>query len=279
MIHNTLAKRFTRLGLAACLVFVSGCTGSTNGDRNRDSDELGRANHLIDRGQYSEAIYILDNRLRHNPDELRTRVLLASAYANRAGLSLSRYQKFAVEMDRWDEGDEGVDNRGVDPLITKLAEYAWHLHVVLRALAALPQPQTENQRADLNSALGVLDDVPGEISGGPAYFRGLIRASLFKDNLVNKYRFKHIEGCRVPKMEILEWLVVVGEDLSLILTDMAYGSKDDGSRANLLKNAADVRHWVREGEALPARARDRSREALETLALPNGIKEVYGPCD
>jgi hypothetical protein len=267
------------------LVTSTGCSRSENGGK-RTSDELSRANFLIDKKQYSEAIYILNSRLERNPQDQKTRVLLASAYSGRAGLSMASFAVFAHEVDKWRQIDELLPVVDDGSWIQTVAKISFRLQVSLRAFDALPILSLPEAVADLDLALKTLDGA-GRIFAGMSIFRALVRVVYFKHQLVSQYRPKLLPACKIASGELTTWLTSVSTEVGKIVDDVAYGFSDAGARDRTLKISSDLKInldvLVRAKDlglaaaASPASATNNLK-IPDSIELPPFLKKVYGEC-
>lgn len=266
---------------ALALVLAMGGCSTTVSPGPPSNNEIARANFLIDQNQYSEAIFVLENRLKKDPTDLKARVLLASAYASRAGLHVANYSAFHHEVDKWNQIDEILPGDDEDDWMQSLAKITFRLQVTIRAFEALPNPTTPEALKDIDTAVAVLDD-GGRLEGGPSIYRALLRVVQFKQLLFVKSRPKFLEGCRIAPEEMSEWLTNVTRALTLIIDDVAFGLSDPGARERTLQLARNLQGDLE--RILSEYLRPAVNLGVPPLPLPKGvdvpvvIRKVYGGC-
>ncbi len=269
------------LTVLVMLVTSMGCSRSESAGK-RTSDELSRANFLIDKKQYSEAIYILNSRLERDPKDQKTRVLLASAYSGRAGLSMASFAVFAREVDKWRQIDDLLPVIDDGSWIQAVAKISFRLQISLRAFDALPVLSSPESVADLDLALKTLDGA-GRIYAGMSIYRALVRVVYFKNQLTSQYRPKFSVGCRIAPAELTTWLSSVSVEVGKIVDDVAYGLSDAGARERTLKISSDLKVNLEalmraKDLALAAPASTANGKLPESIDLPPLLKKVYGEC-
>lgn len=293
----------------ACVLGVMACGTKTDSSADSSGDELTRANYLIDKKQYSEAIYVLDERVRTSPKDTRARVLLASAYAARAGVQLSSFTNFASELDKWNKVDQLFpDQEGEEDFVAQVGKIAVRLEIIIRAFDAIPLPSRVDQQNDLASAFAALND-GGNLSGGAAFYRALLHIALFKLNLQSKYRPQYLSGCQVSAASLVTWFTNVSTELTAIVADISGGLADPGAKAAMAKISSELKTGLTAAmnamTAMQAKAGSQNenfdedfirgwrirrvsstssgpvmnRVADEVMvSIPPALRKVYGPC-
>ena len=140
-------------------------------------EEIARASFLIEQKQYSEAIYILSERTRYNRGDKRARIILASAYAARAGVSLSTYVNFAGELAKWGEIDRILPGEDDGDSLQAMVKAAVRVQLMLRAFDSIPAPSRLAAMEDIREALAAIEQA-GELTGGPSLYRALLRIKI-----------------------------------------------------------------------------------------------------
>jgi hypothetical protein len=286
-----------KLGLALGLCFVSimmmlACSGQS--DRSNESDELKRASDLIDQKQYSEAIYILTDRLKRAPQEVRARVLLASAYAARAGLKMQTYTDFAGELQKWNKIDDLIPLAAYSEpsVFDEVARVAFRIEIVIRAFYSIPVPTSAPAIEDLNQGFQILTE-GGVLSGGPSFYRALLHISVFKQKMMTTYRPKYIVGCQLATDDLLTWIALVQGDLNGIIEDVSKGMNDLNAQKSVKRMSTDVDESVnflnraltvvsyttKNSQQLKLALNADNRLVPATLQIPPALKKVYGPCN
>lgn len=236
---GTLARLF--LTAIVTIATASGCTVSTSDGEK--ADEVTRANQLIDKKQYSEAIYVLTERLKRSPADSRARVLLASAYAARAGIRLANYGNFAATIDKWNKLSELLDDGMEENLLQVVGKAFLRIQIVVKAFDALPVPSTSEGISDLGAALSVLDE-GGELKGGPSLYRALLRVTLFKQQLKTVYRPRFAPACRISTRDLTAWLSAIAGQVGKIVDDVGGGLADPESKKRTMEFGARLKGHV-----------------------------------
>jgi len=235
---------------------------------------LTRATELIDQKQYSEAIFVLDDRLKKYPGDGKTRVMLASAYAARAGVDLSSYTSFASELQKWDQIDQLLPNEDDGPILNALdvvAKAAVRIELVVRAFDVVPAPSTSDGLADLNKAVQTLSD-GGVLTAGPSIYRALLETAVFKNDLQNKYKLKQDVRCEVQSRDLQAWFQTVSQAVQSILNDVANGLTDATAVSKIHVISTEVQTDITAVTTV-LQAPDT---AATSLNLPPGLRQLYG---
>ena len=257
--------------LVGCAVlFGTSCDTSPS---SAGDDEITRANFLIEQKQYSEAIYVLIERIKRNPKDLRARVVLSSAYAARAGIALTSYTDFANELSKWNKIDEILPGEDDEETVQKIAKASVRLQLVIRAFHTIPSPVAATALSDIQLGLVTLEHA-GHLSGGPALYRALFRILLFKVELLGRRIPKIEKGCIAEVAEVSRWLQTMLTALDVIFADVAMGFTDAGMRENVLRFAQQVREAAG-GVNFVA----NTTEPLAKFRLPPSLRKVLGPCE
>jgi hypothetical protein len=286
--------RRLRLAVGLCLVCIMmmpACSGQS--DNSNQTDELKRASDLIDQKQYSEAIYVLTDRLKRDPKETRARVLLASAFAARAGLQMQSFTNFAGELQKWNKVDELMPLAEYsDPTIfDEVARIALRIEIVIRAFDSIPVPTGQAAIDDLDQGFEVLTQ-GGVLSGGPSFYRALLHISVFKQKMMTTYRPRYIVGCQIETNDLLTWLSLMQAELTGIVEDISNGMSDPSAQQTMKQMTKDVDNGVnfisRALTVVPS-ALKLAQGKMEynadkkpvppAIPIPPAFRKVYGPCE
>jgi hypothetical protein len=251
------------------LMLLPQCSSTTASEDG--GDEITRANYLIEQKQYSEAIFILDDRIKKQPADTRARVLIASAYAGRAGIKLSSYSDFAAELSKWGQVDELLSPDDDGSLLQTVGKAALRIQLILKAFDALPTASGPEGLNDIKAGLSALDQA-AEIHGGPAIYRALLRVAVFKQSLHTVYKPNFLAGCRISPPELAKWFSTVGGDIEKIVNDVSAGVADPETKKRTLEFGGRLQSAIDEVEGATA-------PFGFTVEFPASIKKVYGKCD
>jgi len=267
--------------VALSVVAIASACSTTVHTPPPETNEVARANYLIDQKQYSEAIFVLEDRVKKTPDDLKARTLLSSAYASRAGLQVANYTAFAHEIDKWNQIDELLPTEDDGEWTQTLAKIAFRLQVAIRAFEALPTMQTPQALQDIQTSVRILVD-GGRIQGGPSIYRALLRVVEFKHELYTVDRPKFVDSCRIEPEELARWLTEVTKTMTLIIDDVAFGLADPGARERTLgisrKLEGDLQRVLNENLRPLLDLGLPSVKLPKPMDVPSLLKKVYGGC-
>lgn len=248
---------------------------SSSKESAMSDDELGRASYLIDHRQYSEAIYILGDRIRRNSGDTKARILLASAYAARAGLSFTSYSDFAAELGKWQRVDELLPTDNDSFILQGLAKALVRLQLVIRAFQAVPVPPDVSSATDIRTGLQTLIDA-GTLHGGASLYRALLRIVIFKQATVIEARPSVEKGCLARVGDIAVWIKKMGGDLEMIFQDVAAGLAEGPNRDRVLQFAQEIRVNLNDPRLASV---NLNQDANSRMKLPTQLKSLFGACE
>jgi hypothetical protein len=241
----TIFRRIIFILLSVIFVFGAGCTSKAQ----RDSDnEYDRARDMIGQGRYEEVMALMGHKLKNNSQDMTARLLLANAYAARAGVFASGFTDFAAEIIQSSrevdaivgrngglfEQLKGKGDREAKIVIAFERFMIATLRVdgLLRGFRALPQVKSAVALRDLETALQILDQEQ-RYRGGPAIYRGLLRVTYFKQNLKGRYDFSSIHKCSINAGALAEQISRLRDDVRKILFDIGYGTLNENRQIEL----------------------------------------------
>jgi len=219
-------------------------------------DESSRANSLINEGRYNEAIAILDPAVRTNPQDQRSRLLLASAYAGQAGIFLSSYMGLAQELvmqtrspdaeiintanvmiyDRLRASAGSPEARKVIDVAQSVFVASVRIKTIIAMFNAVPNVKSPQALENIQIAIQILDG--DEYVGGPALYRGLLRLVVAKHFLTTKLRLESFNQCRVNFHFLADQIVEARKYVRPIYNDLILGIIDPARKEPLIQAAA-----------------------------------------
>lgn len=229
-----------------CLTLLAalGCTGGER-EANTASEQAATA---IDAGDYSRAIAQLSSALARNPNDQKTRIQLASAYAARAGLPMLAFIGLGREManaardiDRLFEQRlssimglvrNNMKNKAESQTLQVIEQIymgSLRLATLLRQFEAVPVVATPMQFEDLNQAVFILSGDQTITSGG-ALFRAMLRVAAFRYRLIHDVDRIRIRDCRADLNALNQFVAVVYQESRLILFDMSMATLNSAKR-------------------------------------------------
>lgn len=228
----------------AMALTLNGCANKKESEKSRS--EVERAASLIDQAQYSEAIYILNNKLKTDTRDQRARLLLASAYSARGGLKFLDFRRFASQVSSWSSQDEPTLFTARNRVLQSVVRIIWQVQRFSQAFETVPAPPDVRGYEDLRSALMVLDEA-GELTGGASLYRALLRVVIFKHDVNERYGIVPINGCGIDLPQLMRWFTEVGAELERMMTDYAFSLKDPKAREKTLRSVAGIRKTALDG--------------------------------
>lgn len=216
-------------------------------------DHTAKATTYIDQGDYSSAIELLEDTLKHE-DTYEVRLVLASAYAGRAGVKVENYWDYLIGFDAFakDKGPESFPDlvpADVLPenLEDKSKEQLKILNENFKDLQRLEKKAdkvpvvAETDRPDLVRARELLQ---GTSTGSSKLYRSLLTVVLVKSEiqdgkaLVTAWSDKKFDPCFPAVKGLSTWLSKVLYLVSEGLNDLGKAYPDDN--ANYQAMRADV---------------------------------------
>ncbi len=197
-------------------LLAPGCQ-KQEGDLSKQEDVQDKATTLIERGQNDEAIRLMIEELKKNPVSDRSRQILASAYANRAGIRVENYYGFAVTYNSLIKGPEDFSKKNSAEENVDISEI----------FPALPD-QAKNALRQLAPNLAIIQKIRGRLIQVP-----LVNAEQSKDLLlaVEVLRPTTSPGAHVYRA-ILDLIVLRSHfDRNIQLIGLA--ASEDGCQRNL----------------------------------------------
>lgn len=242
-------------------------TGCAKGE-DRQLSDYDQANEYIENGNYQSAILLMDDRTRVQPQDRKARVILASAYAAKAGIFIRSYMDLAQEIVDTNQAKDSIydqrgrvvfeklrnssDSKGQKDLIDTLAEFnkaLWQVSDLIVKFDKIPTITTKEQYSDVRKAVEVLstDVTP---SGGPAIYRGLLRLVLFRYHMNFYYRLPEIKNCEVDVGDLYKKISQLRKEISTVLQDFQVGVSSS-------KQAAQIEGFVRDVDTSFGKALDK----------------------
>ena len=237
----------TILGGLLVVGLAAGCANKREAEKSRS--DVDRATFLIDQGQYSEAIFSLSEKLKAEPEHQKARLLLASAYAGRAGLKFLDFKLFASQVTSWNGHDDPKLFSSKNKILQSVAQTIWQIQRFSQAFETVPAPSSKTGIGDIRKALAILDE-SGRLSDGPSLYRALLRVVVFKYDIVTRYDLIPQGGCAIDIPQLVRWFADVGAELELMMTDYAYSIRNLEQREKTLKSVGSIRKTALDAQQL-----------------------------
>ena len=218
--------------LATLVMF--GCAGSKNeGVRN---DTVLEAYRLIDDQRTDEAIQLLETSLVADPSKSEYKVVLASAYAHKAGIKIQKLVPMLTQSDKIKKlNDQSLDASLDDSVSGKVNSGALNIARLLTKFSgffeayALVPTVTKNQAVYLTHAIYLLNDVGNDLKPEDVLYRAVLETVLFKYFLAEGFIGELIEpkakdqvSCRLDLGNVNDSIVKMGKLLIDICNDIGY---------------------------------------------------------
>lgn len=210
-------------------------TACSNKGRPRATDVVSRAYQMIDAQQPNEAIRLLEKSLRDDPRNRDYKVVLASAYAHRAGFKVQKLVpilKKAQDFQRLQgetptAGSDATTGQKVKALAfdaKSLISKAGALHDVFASIPAVEVDQIP----DLGHAIDLLGELGPDLRPSEAIYRVVLEIILFKHYLVEKLlgespakTNQQLEACRIDSETFVETFQLLSNLLISIYSDLS----------------------------------------------------------
>lgn len=215
---------------------------------------------LIDNHRYEDAIRLYLGRIQKNPEDTESRVLLASTYAARNGIVLSRFMGVAKVIT---SAPSQKQQSGLGAMLAQM-------NIALKAIVVLPDLPSPAALAELQTAIEVMPDSP-RASYGYYLYRAILRLVILKDDLRHRNTLSpSASTCAVSEAAMQGWLERVAHGFLPIIEDVAKGTKNPAKRASILSTKTKLGEIV-----APAGADAPSQTNL--IEIPPPLKGLY-PC-
>lgn len=265
-------RQFSVLLLA--MLFVVGCSKDKSAAKN---DEILKAYRLIDDQRTDEAIELLESSLRKNPNQYDQKVVLASAYAHKAGIKVQKLVK-AVQLSK---NLKDLKKKLPDQSSRSLAALFMRLSKALSTFNAIPSVSVE-QSEYLRHAIEILKSLEDQIRPHDAVYRAVLNIVLFKhifeQNLFGKGDDDDLASnarCRVDLDLVQSTVKVLGQIMIEVFVDTAYANPKNakGLDERIKKTEEFVISVSSLSESLTL-SNDLSNGYLKSVALESGFGKI-----
>ncbi len=243
-----------KIKIQGCFLLLAALSiGLTNCAPKKAVDDRSRASQLITQGRYNEAIAIMDPAVRANPEDQKSRVLLASAYAAQAGIFLSGFLGLADEIVRESKSRDAQVASEANALIydqlRKSAKSPEQLRIVnvaqaifmasmrmntiIRLFNAVPDVMSPQAQVNLRAAIEILDG--DDFEGGPALYRGLLRIVLIKNYIQSRLDLSYLSRCNVDFDRLIVQLGEMRTMFARVFNDFILGTVDPARKQQMVQ--------------------------------------------
>lgn len=273
-----LLSPFLILFTSACL---AGCGALTSDEKPSNNDH---AQYLIDQEYYSEAIFTLNKQLEREPANPRTRVLLASSYAAKHGVVLTAFSSIAARLiansNPAGVGPEAPSDNGLSPEAMRLRQSARQFKMITQAFRDLPVLETEEDAADIERAIALLDGP--RLSRGTRILRALLQIVHVKYVFSSSPVLSPENDCRFEKVRYLQWLESLDRELQSAVTDLQTATVDPRIQADLEKSKRQIHATINdmrlEADSYVQEPETEETPPEDTPVVPDILEEAYARC-
>lgn len=201
---------------------------------------------MIDAQQPDEAIRLLERALRDEPRNREYKVVLASAYAHRAGFKVQKLVpilKKAQDFQKLQgETSAGTEARNVKPLAFDAKSLISKAGALSEVFSSIPAVQVE-QIPDLTHAIDLLGELGPEMLPADAVYRVVLEVILFKHYLVEKLlgdspakTNQELEACFIDSETFVETFQILSNLLLSIYSDLSIAHPSQSETMQRLSN-------------------------------------------
>ena len=227
--------------ISSILVFTS-CQNSKPEVSVEDQNQ--RALTLIEKGQMDEAIEILKVQEASRPND-RSKTLLASAYAKKAGFEIQDYWGYTVGYPELVEEAQVVGKKGLENIFgQQLAPVIYQelekqgmtgadLNLILKRLAQVPERTAEQ----IELLIQARDSLSQAESGGARLYRAIIGVVILKYALsrtveyIPKAALSPKSQCKKAWQTVSNWFLFSLQGLDEVLKDISIGFPSQATQA------------------------------------------------
>ncbi len=233
-------------GLMVVFVFLNlifGLCGCGKTKQTHSESAVLKAYRLIDEQRTDEAIELLEHEVKREPNNREYKVVLASAYAHKAGIKIQKLvpvfsrshhlQKLnsastAKEKMSWGE-KLNKKALNISALFIRLA-------TVLASYSSIPIIDSEGELY-IRHAIELLNSLDKKITQEAALYRAILEVILLKhfltENFIGEFaepNIKNEESCRIDLGNLNDSLIVLGKLLIDIYDDLGYANPKQASK-------------------------------------------------
>ena len=215
------------------LMLPTGCV-----EDKSDRPSTANIETVIDQGRYDEAIYVLNSQLTRPQADTKSRLLLASAYAGRAGVKMREFMQVArtwtdaasetelateKTMTSLFEGMRRQAKSRTEKDLVSLFEGLYRNTIIITkavvGFSQIPALTDTNQLQDIQRAVETLQSP--DIMGGGALYRGLLRLIIFKNDIIVRKDQAFLQSCQLDVERLRLYLDQTQRALLEIMADFA----------------------------------------------------------
>ncbi|OYZ21242.1 MAG: hypothetical protein B7Y39_09425 [Bdellovibrio sp. 28-41-41] len=224
-------------------------------DKTPAEDHIAKATTFIDQGDYGSAIELLEDTMKHE-DTYEVRLVLASAYAGKAGIKVENYWDYLVGFDAFakDKAPEAIpDVITADMIPEKLDEKSKSqlknlndsykgIQRLDKKIEKVPLIQTSD-RPYLKKARALLEQTP---TASSKLYRSLLTVVMIKSEiqdgkeLVAAWSDASFDPCFAVLPEVSVWLSKVLDLVGEGLDDLGHAYPNDKDQYQAMRKQVDL---------------------------------------
>ncbi|MCB0349537.1 MAG: hypothetical protein KDD38_00025 [Bdellovibrionales bacterium] len=268
------SRRYTRILAIVFTALSIGCSGELQAPIESEYDQ---ANQQISEGNFNTAIAIMSQRLEDDPSDRVARLILASAFAARAGVFMNQYydigQQIAAKIkgaevywathsklifNRIEENAKSSEQKSLLAAFESVYKIIYQINELIGIFSIIPTLSPADHR-DLQQAVSILIVEPNYM-GGAILYRGLLRLALLKNDLRTKYEMLGMANCEVNLSVLANQLYSLQKDVTGVMSDFISSSVKENKQSALFRTTAQINKNF-----------DSARGALNSLSVANTI--------
>lgn len=238
---------FLFLKISLALILLQGCGRS---HETQKQDVVLESYRLIDSQRTDEAIELLEDALKNDPENYDYQATLASAYAHKSGIKIQRLIPAVNQISKTKLDSDLINQiESNSPLISKIDKnilvFIGSISKISRYLQIFDSLPTieKNQKIYLEQAIGKLNDLGGRIKPEDAIYRAALEIILFK-HIFNEELLgqplavseKETDTCHVDLLKLNSTVSSLGKLLIDIFGDIGFANPN---QAESMKKLAE----------------------------------------
>jgi hypothetical protein len=232
------------------IILLTLSTLSCQKKRDTYANDYEQAQVLMEEGKYDSVITLLEPSLVKTPKNHSMRLLLASAYAARAGIFIISFKDFAKNF--LDSPAVETGERKDSALVSSINQVKAYIDKFNR----IPLIQSEQQWNDVEHAVFVIES-ESDFSGGAAVYSGLLRLVSLRYQLFTRDNFFQVASCQVTANYLSSKLHFIQDKVSGVLNCFIRATPKEvekqelqSHQMNLDTNFQSLYSWISQAQNL-----------------------------
>lgn len=282
-------KHTQTLILATTLLLATACAPKKS---NQHEDFVLQSYRLIDEQRTSEAIALLERELINDPGNYSYKIVLASAYAHKAGFKIQKLVPTIMQIDKLNKSTEKKENvqketsqkskdNGANNTTLQIAALFSKISGALEAYSSIPVINRD-ESTYLVHAIRILNDLAGELKPEDAVYKAILEVVLFKhilaEDLLGEFAPPSTKGeanCRVDLETVNGTVINLGKLLIDIYTDLGFSNPSQAQKMTSIANeTAEAVSDITLGITTMSIIDEASNVLLKQSAIQNGFGKI-----